>query len=239
MGWYVYMLRCGDGSLYTGYTDDVQRRLKAHQSGKGAKYTRSHPPVELVYQEELPDKSAALRREAAIKKMTRAQKLALLEQKEGIGMVEMRRKDRQLPNEKAWEVLERCEYVTVSMIAEDGTPYGVPVNIVRSGSCVYFHGAPEGRKANCLQNGARVCISGVCDAQIAPEEITTRYSSAIAFGTVEAVTDPAEKGEALKLLCRRFQVPEEMIRKETAAYLTKTAIWKITVDAITGKSNNR
>ena len=81
MAYYVYILRCGDGSLYTGYTDDVERRLSVHQSGKGAKYTRSRLPVELAYQEELPDKSAALRREAAIKKMTRAQKMALLERK--------------------------------------------------------------------------------------------------------------------------------------------------------------
>lgn len=78
MGWYVYMLRCGDGSLYTGYTDDVQRRLAVHQSGKGAKYTRSHAPVELAYWEELPDRSMALRREAAIKKLSRKQKLALI-----------------------------------------------------------------------------------------------------------------------------------------------------------------
>ena len=79
MGWTVYMLRCGDGSLYTGCTDDVVRRLAVHQSGRGAKYTRSRLPVELVYREEVPDKSAALRREIAIKRLTRAQKLALLE----------------------------------------------------------------------------------------------------------------------------------------------------------------
>ena len=79
MGWYVYMLRCGDGSLYTGYTDDVERRLAVHQSGKGGKYTRSHLPVELAYREELPDKSAALRREAAIKRLSRREKLALVE----------------------------------------------------------------------------------------------------------------------------------------------------------------
>ena len=78
MGWFVYMLRCGDGSLYTGYTDDVLRRLAVHQSGKGGRYTRSHLPLELVYQEELPDKSTALRREAAIKKLSRAEKLALI-----------------------------------------------------------------------------------------------------------------------------------------------------------------
>ena len=78
MAWYVYMLRCGDGSLYTGYTDDVDRRLKTHQSGKGAKYTRSRLPVTLAYQESLPDKSSALRREAAIKRLTRQQKLDLI-----------------------------------------------------------------------------------------------------------------------------------------------------------------
>ena len=82
MGWFVYMLRCADGSLYTGYTDDVQRRLATHQSGKGAKYTRSRLPVELAYWEELADKSAALRREAAIKAKSRAQKLKLTEEKE-------------------------------------------------------------------------------------------------------------------------------------------------------------
>jgi len=78
MGHWVYLLRCGDGSLYTGATDDVARRLCAHQSGRGAKYTRSHLPVELVYQEELCDRSAALRREAAIKKLSRGEKLTLV-----------------------------------------------------------------------------------------------------------------------------------------------------------------
>lgn len=79
MAWFVYMLRCSDGSLYTGYTDDVQRRLSVHNSGKGAKYTRSRLPVEVVYREEVPDKSAAMRREAAIKKLTRKQKMLLME----------------------------------------------------------------------------------------------------------------------------------------------------------------
>ena len=77
MAYFVYMLRCGDGSLYTGSTNDVERRLKAHQSGRGAKYTRSRLPVELVYREEVQDRSAALRREAAIKRLRRAEKLTL------------------------------------------------------------------------------------------------------------------------------------------------------------------
>lgn len=78
MGHWVYILRCYDGTLYTGYTTDLIRRLEAHQSGKGAKYTRSRRPVELVYQEELTDKSGALQREAAIKKLSRAEKLLLI-----------------------------------------------------------------------------------------------------------------------------------------------------------------
>ena len=82
MAWYVYMLRCGDGSLYTGSTTDVERRLREHQGGTGARYTRSRPPVTLAYAEEAPDRSAAQRREAAIKKLPRAQTLKLIEKGE-------------------------------------------------------------------------------------------------------------------------------------------------------------
>ena len=96
MAYYVYILRCGDGTLYTGSTNDVPRRLAIHQSGKGAKYTRSRLPVALAYWEELPDKSTALRREAAIKGLSRREKLALILEKERKTMYEMRRKDRQL-----------------------------------------------------------------------------------------------------------------------------------------------
>ncbi len=77
--WYVYMLACADGSLYTGIAADVDKRFAAHKSGRGAKYTRSHPPVAVVYREACGDKSAALRREAAIKKLPRAEKLKLTE----------------------------------------------------------------------------------------------------------------------------------------------------------------
>lgn len=75
--WTVYILRCRDGTLYTGITDDLERRLKAHNAGKGARYTRGRGPVTLVYTEAAPDKSAALRREAAIKKLPRREKLKL------------------------------------------------------------------------------------------------------------------------------------------------------------------
>ena len=76
MSYWVYMLRCRDGSLYTGSTTDVERRCALHNAGKGAKYTRSHGPVEVVYREACADRSAALRREAAIKRLTRSEKPA-------------------------------------------------------------------------------------------------------------------------------------------------------------------
>ena len=79
MAAFVFMLRCKDGSLYTGWTNDLEHRLAMHSSGRGAKYTRGRGPLKLVYSEELPDKEAALRRECAIKKLRREQKLALLQ----------------------------------------------------------------------------------------------------------------------------------------------------------------
>lgn len=79
----VYMLRCGDGSLYTGWTNDMEKRLAAHQKGSGAKYTRGRGPVTLVYLEELPDRSSAMKREAAIKKLSRQQKEALIAGQQG------------------------------------------------------------------------------------------------------------------------------------------------------------
>ncbi len=72
--WYLYLLRCGDGTLYTGITTDVEKRLEAHRSGKGAKYTRGRTPLELVYQEECGSHSDALKRELSVKKLSRREK---------------------------------------------------------------------------------------------------------------------------------------------------------------------
>ena len=75
---YVYLLRCSDGTLYCGWTTDLQNRIKAHNNGTGAKYTRSRCPVELVYYEEHNDKHAALSREWHIKRMSREEKENLI-----------------------------------------------------------------------------------------------------------------------------------------------------------------
>ncbi len=74
---YVYIVKCADGTLYTGWTTDIEKRLQAHNEKRGAKYTRSRTPVTLFYYEEFETKSEALKREAAIKKLPRSKKLLL------------------------------------------------------------------------------------------------------------------------------------------------------------------
>jgi putative endonuclease len=76
---WVYLLRCADGSLYCGWTNDLERRLESHASGQGARYTASRRPVELALARPMPDAGAARREEARIKRLTRAQKLELLD----------------------------------------------------------------------------------------------------------------------------------------------------------------
>ncbi len=76
--YYTYILKCADGSLYTGWTDDMEKRIRTHNSGSGSKYTRSRLPVVLLYNETFDTKGQAMKRECAIKKLSRSAKLALI-----------------------------------------------------------------------------------------------------------------------------------------------------------------
>lgn len=78
---YTYILRCADGTLYTGWTNDLEKRLAAHNAGLGAKYTKSRRPVTLVYAEHFATKEEAMRREYRVKRLSRAEKLALISEK--------------------------------------------------------------------------------------------------------------------------------------------------------------
>lgn len=76
---YTYILKCSDNTLYTGWTNDLEKRLKAHNAGKGAKYTKTRLPVEIVYYEVFEDKIDAMKREYAIKQLSRKEKLKLIQ----------------------------------------------------------------------------------------------------------------------------------------------------------------
>ena len=75
---YTYMVACSDGSLYTGWTNDLEKRVRSHNEGKGARYTKSRRPVELVWHEAFPTKEEAMRREYEVKQLTRREKVALI-----------------------------------------------------------------------------------------------------------------------------------------------------------------
>ena len=83
--WYLYILRCGDGTFYTGITTDVERRLEEHRQGRGAKYTRGRGPLELAYQEKCETHSEALKREYAVKQLSREEKEQLIDSKSAPG----------------------------------------------------------------------------------------------------------------------------------------------------------
>lgn len=135
-------------------------------------------------------------------------------------MREMRKSNRAMTSEEALEVFDRAPYVTLSMIRPDGTPYGLPLSIVRKDHLTfYFHCACEGEKIDCLQRNHVISMSAVSKCSPVFEEekknFTEHYKSAIALGIVEEVENDDEKIEALRMLCQRF-LPKYMNNFEEA-----------------------
>lgn len=150
-------------------------------------------------------------------------------------MKQMRKANRQKGPEWAMEVFDKAPYVTVSMIRPDGTPYGLPLSLVRGDAdTFYFHCAGEGEKLDCLRANPVVSLSAVsrCMPKFEPEKnnFTEYYHSAVACGRAETVTDSSEKTEALRLLCQRF-LPGYMehFDEAIARSLDRTTVVKITL----------
>lgn len=150
----------------------------------------------------------------------------------------MRRKEREVSEDAAFEVADRCLWASAAMTDTNGNPYCVPLNIVREGNFIYFHAAQEGRKTDILKKNPRIYISCVCGVKIDANRFTTEYESAAICGKAEEVENTKEKIHALKILCERY-ASENMKGFENAVskYINKTAVWKITVESITGKRN--
>lgn len=147
----------------------------------------------------------------------------------------MRKASRQKSAEWALEVFDKAPFVTVSMTRPDGTPYGLPLSLVRRDKeTFYFHCAGEGEKIDCLRVNPVVSLSAVskCTPEFEKEKLnfTEHYHSAVAIGRAETVTDNAEKTEALRLLCQRF-LPKHMNHFEEAINrsLDRTTVIKITL----------
>ena len=147
----------------------------------------------------------------------------------------MRRKDRQMPKEFALQVVDKCEYAVLSMLS-NGNPYCVPLTIVRVDNSIYFHCAKAGEKYNALLQNPNVCLACVGDTNVVPQHFTTEYESAIVKGRATLVESDDEKIMALKVLCQRY-TPSNMSQFDGAinASLDRTAIFKISIDDVTGK----
>lgn len=150
-------------------------------------------------------------------------------------MRQMRKFEREKGARWALEVFDRAPYVTVSMTRPDGTPYGLPLSLVRKDEVTfYFHCAAEGEKLDCLRLNPVVSLSAVsrCSPKFEEERMnfTEYYDSAIAVGKAEEVTDPTEKREALRLLCERF-LPKHMDHFEAAVTrsIDRTFVVRITL----------
>ena len=150
-------------------------------------------------------------------------------------MKPMRKASRQQSSDWALEVFDRAPYVTVSMCRPDGTPYGIPLSLVRKDKTIfYFHCADEGEKIDCLSNNPVVSLSAVSKCTPVFEEekqnYTEHYKSAVAIGRCELVEERPEKIEALRLLCERF-LPKYMEHFEDAIArsLDRTTVIKITL----------
>jgi len=156
----------------------------------------------------------------------------------------MRRSDRAQNLDFCLDLIDRCTHGVAALSTGEETPYCLPLSLVREGRSLYFHCAREGRKVDLLRKNPRVCVTFVGgDEPVYQAEkgnYTTRFQSVIAAGTAVEVTGPEEKKRALELLCRRL-VPSGMagdnFARAVERSLEATAVWRIDLDEITGKSN--
>lgn len=148
----------------------------------------------------------------------------------------MRRKDREQSREFALEVADKCEYAVLSVVTPENLPYCVALSIVRHGDFIYFHCAYEGQKIECFKNNPNACLFCVGDTLRLQDKFTTKYESAMIKGKLSEVTDTDEKVFALKIMCERH-TPDNMANfdKAVEASLHRTAVWKLSIDEITGK----
>jgi nitroimidazol reductase NimA-like FMN-containing flavoprotein (pyridoxamine 5'-phosphate oxidase superfamily) len=148
----------------------------------------------------------------------------------------MRRKDREMPKDFAEAVIDKCRFAVMATVNPDGTPYCVPLSVVREGEWLYFHCAREGHKVDNIRRQNRVCVSCVGDTSLPPDHFTVAYESATVSGTAEEVTEREEKIRALRLICEHY-TPANMAAfdEEIRKALDATAVWKIRINEVSGK----
>lgn len=148
----------------------------------------------------------------------------------------MRRKDREVGADAAWQILKHCPYATLSMCA-DNQPYAVPISPAVLDDAVYFHCARKGQKNEFLHQNPNVCLTCVTDARPDSDTLSMFYQSATAYGTAHEVTDEQEKRAALIAISQTY-CPENMdgANAEILREIKAVCIYKIEITHITGKA---
>ena len=151
-------------------------------------------------------------------------------------MRNMRRKDRELSRDAALAVVDKCVYSVMATVNGDGTPYCIPLSMVREGEWLYFHSAQEGHKIDNLTQHNRICICSVGDVREAPGAFSIGYESAVINGSASQITEREEKIRALSLIVKRY-TPANMAAFDQAIeeQLDRTGVWKVHIDEISGK----
>ena len=149
-------------------------------------------------------------------------------------MRKMRRNDRATSPEKAWEILENAEYMTLYMMGAEGVPYGVTLSFARVENALYFHCANEGYKLDSLRKNPAVCVNAVRQQRTKAEEFTVAFESAVAFGTACEVTEQSEKEQGLLAICKKY-APENPRAAAYIAQYPQVSVWRIDVTDLSGK----
>lgn len=158
-------------------------------------------------------------------------------------MREMRRKDRQLTEEEAMDVVRKGEYGVLATVGDDGKPYSVPLSYVldEEKGALYFHGtAAGGQKMDNILANPSVCFTVVMDTEVLPAQFSTKYYSANVFGTAKVVKEEEEKKKALLLLVRKYAPDyEEQGRAYIERAIGAVAVVRLDVEQVTGKARKK
>lgn len=155
--------------------------------------------------------------------------------------MEMRRKDRALDIEETMQLLEKTEYGVLSTVGEDGVPYGVPLNYALVRQSIYFHGAnAEGHKIQNIKNSGKASFTVIDHTEVNPAKFSTKYMSAIAFGTIQIVESDAEKRKGLEAIIRKYSSDYmESGMKYIDQAINNVVVLKLEITEVTGKGKKK
>lgn len=147
----------------------------------------------------------------------------------------MRRKDRQIDESEAYELLRRCEYGVLSLV-DKGTPYAIPISYAYQGNKIYMHGALDGTKIDSIKNNPYASFVCVGNTKILPSIFSTEYESVIVNGAISVVKDEKERRVGLQVLAQKYS-PSFQTESETYIdkLFDKTAVIALEIESITGK----